>query len=139
MIGLLTYALMPAQAGGAGAYPGEVVDGGFDPIVLSLVGIAVVFVALSVIGGFIWLLGKVFVERDEPLLDAPVVASAHSMPLDGAVDSRTIVLLTAAAVAAAGRPVRLRGVTLISRNAGSAWAERGRVSIHASHNVGRSL
>ncbi len=110
-----------------------------EAYVLALVGFAVVFVALMLIGGFIWLLGKVFRERHAEVVAGPVKSAAHSMPPGGDVDARTIAVITAAAYAAVGWPVRVQRITFINHNTISAWAARGRATIHASHNVKRSL
>jgi len=110
----------------------------YEALILAVVGVTVVFTALVFIGSFIYLLGKVFAEREAPVV-SPAATSAHSMPVSEDIDARTIAVITAAAVAAIGRPVRLQRVTFINRNTVSAWSERGRVSIHASHNVRRSL
>ncbi len=110
----------------------------YEALILAAVGVTVVFGALVFIGSFIYLLGKVFAEREVPVV-SPTATSAHSMPVSEGIDARTIAVITAAAVAAVGRPIRLQRVTFINRNTVSAWSERGRVSIHASHNVRRSL
>ena len=110
----------------------------YEAFILAAVGVTVVFAALVFIGGFIYVLGKVFTEREVPVV-SPASTSAHSMPIGEGIDARTLAVITAAAVAAVGRPVRLQRVTFINRNTVSAWSERGRVSIHASHNVRRSL
>lgn len=110
----------------------------YDALILAAVGIVVVFSALALIGGFIGLLGKVFAEREMSVV-SPEVTSAHGMAVGGDIDARTVAVLTAAAMAAVGQPVRLQRITFINRNTVSAWSERGRVSIHASHNVRRSL
>lgn len=110
----------------------------YEALILAAVGIVVVFSALLIIGGFIGLLGKLFAEREVPVV-SPEATSAHSMTIGEGIDARTIAVISAAAMAAVGRPVRLQRITFINRNTVSAWSERGRVSIHASHNVRRSL
>lgn len=117
---------------------GEAAAGEGEAFLLALVGISVVFAALGLIGLFIFLLGRLFRERPEAIA-GPVNAAAHSMPVAEGIDARTIAVISAAAYAAVGRPVRVQRITFINHNTVSAWAERGRVSIHASHNVKRSL
>lgn len=107
-----------------------------EALFLAVVGMGVVFSALVTIGVCIYLLGLIFADRPkaEPEeVAAPLAVSGTD------VDSRTIAILTAAAYAAVGQPVSVQRITFINRNTISAWAERGRVSIHGSHNVRRTL
>jgi Na+-transporting methylmalonyl-CoA/oxaloacetate decarboxylase gamma subunit len=104
-----------------------------EALLLALVGMSVVFLALVTIGTFIFLLGRLFAERPAPVAETALSSSAEG------IDARTVAILSAAAVAAVGRPVRIQRITFINRNTISAWAERGRVSIHGSHNVRRTL
>jgi Na+-transporting methylmalonyl-CoA/oxaloacetate decarboxylase gamma subunit len=107
-----------------------------EALLLALVGMSVVFLALVTIGVFIYLLGRVFVNRPSA---APAAAMSAAPLGAGQLDARTIAVISAAAFAAVGRPVRVQRITFINRNTISAWAERGRVSIHGSHNVRRTL
>src|SRR5690606_7611656 len=104
-----------------------------------VVGISVVFSALVLIGSFIALLGRIFSEKPDPVAAEPVLKPVEGVPQSAQINPQTLAVLTAAAVAAVGRPVRLQRITFINHNTISAWAERGRVSIHGSHNVRRTL
>jgi Na+-transporting methylmalonyl-CoA/oxaloacetate decarboxylase gamma subunit len=107
-----------------------------EALLLALVGMSVVFLALVTIGFFIFLLGRLFAERAVPESQSRPVA--EPVAADG-LDPRTIAVISAAAFVAVGQPVRVQRITFINRNTISAWAERGRVSIHGSHNVRRTL
>lgn len=112
-----------------------------DAFTLAAVGISVVFVALAVVGGIMLLLGR-WLRAPEPaaLAAAPPAeasAPAHATGLPGHVDGPTLAVLTAAAVAALGRPVRVRRVTFVNQTTVSAWKAVGRITIHASHNLRR--
>jgi hypothetical protein len=50
-----------------------------------------------------------------------------------------VVVISAAAAAALNRPVRVKRITFLNQNTISAWAEAGRLTIHNSHRLGRSL
>lgn len=106
-----------------------------DALVLSGVGMTVVFAGLLLINGFISLLARLFVQKEPPAETLP----ARAVVTPDSPDAVTMAVITAAAVAAVGRPVRVQRITFINHNTISAWAERGRVSIHGSHNLRRSL
>ena len=57
----------------------------------------------------------------------------------GALTPQKVVVICAAAAAALNRPVRVQRITFLNQNTISAWAEAGRLSIHNSHRLGRSL
>jgi Na+-transporting methylmalonyl-CoA/oxaloacetate decarboxylase gamma subunit len=109
-----------------------------EALFLAVVGIGVVFTALVLIGVCISALGRLL-SPSEVVPPVQVISSAHGMPLRTEDHERLVILITAAATAAIGRPVRVRRITFINRNTISAWAERGRVSIQSSHNTGRRL
>lgn len=113
-----------------------------EAFALAAVGVGVVFAALAVVGGAMALLGRwLRTPEAAPLAAAapPAEASApaHATGLPGHLDGPTLALLTAAAVAAVGRPVRVRRVTFVEPVTASAWKEAGRLTIHASHNLRR--
>lgn len=124
-----------------------------EALELAVVGMGVVFTVLAVIGGLLVLLGKVFAEPVKDAAEAPAPSPrpagaapahttappAHTTAPPGHVDPQTLAVLTAAAYAAVGRPVRIRRVTFINQNTVSAWKEVGRATIQASHNIKRSL
>lgn len=139
LTGLTISVLLFVQENELDEYIDDVAEAEGEALLLAIVGMTVVFAALVLIGAFIFMLGKLLAERPKKPIVQPDAASAHSMPLEGELDARTVAIITAAAVAAVGGPVRVQRITFINRNTISAWAERGRVSIHASHNVKRSL
>ena len=117
-------------------------------ITLMLVGMFVVFATLLmimlVIAGINRLVGK-----EEPATptgttatsspQTPSNANAHSGQLPEKGDDLTpelVAVITAAAVAALQKPVRLRGVTLIDTT-GSAWLSGGRSRLMGSHSPTR--
>jgi Na+-transporting methylmalonyl-CoA/oxaloacetate decarboxylase gamma subunit len=110
-----------------------------DALLLGAVGMTVVFTGLLLINWFIALLARLLRAAEKPAEAAPVPVPAQASPALGEVEPATVAVITAAAVAAVGRPVRVQRITFINHNTISAWAERGRVSIHGSHNVRRPL
>jgi Na+-transporting methylmalonyl-CoA/oxaloacetate decarboxylase gamma subunit len=123
----------------------QAASGTREALELAVVGMGVVFTVLAVIGGLLVLLGKVFAAPGEEAVETPpapprpAAAPAHTTAPPGHVDPQTLAVLTAAAYAAVGRPVRIRRVTFINENTVSAWKEVGRATIQASHNIKRSL
>ena len=77
--------------------------------------------------------------KTRPVEEVPFTAPAQTLSAPGETDATTLAVITAAAVAAVGRPVRVQRITFINHNTISAWAERGRVSIQGSHNIRRPL
>lgn len=116
-----------------------------DALGLAVVGILVVFGALLAIGAAMTLLGRWLSEpvpAEAPAVAPPprqAAAPAHATGEPGHVSPQTLALLTAAAVTAVGGPVRVRRVTFLGEHTVSAWKEVGRATIHASHNIRRSL
>lgn len=87
-------------------------------VVLMVVGMGVVFVALTVLMGVVALLRRVF----DPAAPVAVVPAAPAVE-DG-VAPEIVAVLSAAAVAAMGAPVR---ITRVKRaEGGAAWASQGR-------------
>jgi hypothetical protein len=76
---------------------------------------------------------------------APTAASTSGATpgcISGAegVDKRTIVVLSAAVSAVLrGRPARINRITFLNQNTISAWAKAGRMGIHNSHRLGRTI
>jgi Na+-transporting methylmalonyl-CoA/oxaloacetate decarboxylase gamma subunit len=130
--------LMLIREGEPGRYMGRVAAAEQEALFLAVVGIGVVFTALVLIGVCISLLGRLLSPGETPA-PVQVISSAHGMPLRTEDHERLVILITAAATAVVGQPVRVRRITFINRNTISAWAERGRVSIQSSHHMGRRL
>lgn len=112
-----------------------------EMLVLAGVGVLVVFTALALIGVVMAGLGRLMAPPEAAAPPAPVeVAEAEALGAGtelGLTGPATVALLTAAAVAAVGRPVRIRRVTFVRPNSASAWKEVGRATIQASHNFNR--
>lgn len=108
-------------------------------LALAVVGMTVVFSGLLLINWFIALLGKLMNAKAAPEEVVLAAAPAQATPTPAESDAKTVAVITAAAFAAVGRPVRVQRITFINHNTISAWAERGRVSIHGSHNIRRPL
>lgn len=118
-----------------------------EGILMALVGMIVVFMALSFIGFLMWLL-QIITEKmhtQQPQVTqapAPVEAEpetryeTENIPHDTPSIPPTHKVIIAAAVAAAipGKATRVRRVQFVQRGgSGSGWAEQGRASIHRSH------
>ena len=78
-------------------------------VILTVVGMLVVFATLSMLGVLIALLGR-WLKADEPVVAAAVATTRRT---GGGVDPLIIAVLTAAATAATLQPVRLTQVKLV--------------------------
>lgn len=134
------YTLILAAAGTA---PGSSETGGLaDGLVLMVVGMAVVFMALILVGSSLVVIRKMAEEKPvKPKIPfapkstpAPAAQPAFGASPDGELDGRLIAILTAAAAAVAGGPVRLRRVQFLKGRADGSWSAAGRSHIHSSHN-----
>lgn len=124
-------------------------------IPLTVVGVAVVFLALIAILVMLGALQNLGFTDEKPLappakpspkavpqaVAAPAPASssvpavAPAVPVEeGDFSPELIAVLTAAAIAAVGQPVRIRQVRFVTRGV-SPWAHSGRRSIHSSHKL----
>lgn len=129
---LLLAATAAPQASGGASF--------LDMILLSLVGMLVVFTALGLIGGIMSLLGRLLAkEVVEEAVDPAVAPATETADVPAGLDPRTLAVLSAAAYAAVGRPVRLRRITFINENTVSGWKEAGRTAVQSSHNLRRPL
>jgi Na+-transporting methylmalonyl-CoA/oxaloacetate decarboxylase gamma subunit len=120
-----------------------------DGLLLMVLGMTVVFSALILLWGVLELLRRT-VGRPEAA-ETPKAAqstgvaggsASETLPIAAAgetneLDALTLAILTAAAIAVVGAPVRLTGVSLVSKGEGEAWATRGRIAIHTSHRLRR--
>lgn len=128
--GLLLLQAEPSAAPGDG-----------DPFALMAVGLGVVFLSLALIGVALALLSKFSARFEGPveIEEAGGELYAASGTDDAGIDTRTVALLTAAAFATVGRPIRVQRIKLLNQNKNSAWAGAGRTSVQSSHNIRRSL
>ncbi|MGD8453468.1 MAG: OadG family transporter subunit [Phycisphaerae bacterium] len=106
----------------------------FDGVMLSIVGVAVVFLALVLVWGGLELLRGILSQRRAATVVAAAPAPADPpVAEDGPVDGRTLAILTAAAVAALGPGVRIRRVRSVVRHPSSSWTGHGRIAVQSSH------
>jgi Na+-transporting methylmalonyl-CoA/oxaloacetate decarboxylase gamma subunit len=128
--GLLLLQVEPSAATGDG-----------DPFALMAVGLGVVFTALAVVGLFLNFLGKLTDRLDEQTNETGNAVESVIAPItdEGVIDAKTVAILSAAAFAAIGRPVRVQRIRLLQHTTTSAWAGAGRTSVQSSHNIRRSL
>lgn len=104
-----------------------------EGVVLLVVGMGVVFVALALMLGLVAVLARV-AKRPEPVAAAsPSPAPAPTVVSEGAITPELVAVLTAAAVAATGGPVRVRRVTVLGSTQSGAWLAGGRASLMGSH------
>ena len=111
-----------------------------EMLVLAGVGVLVVFTALALVGVVMVGLGRLMAPPEGAPPPPAAVAEAEALGAGtelGLTGPATVALLTAAAVAAVGRPVRVRRVTFVRPSSASAWKEVGRATIQASHNFNR--
>lgn len=104
-------------------------------VVLMVVGMGVVFVALTVILGLILLVRKILEEKPVPATQPEQVSTPAQQPVqaDDGVTPELVAVLTAAAVVATGKPVRLRRIAITGARSGDAWVAGGRQSLMGSH------
>ncbi len=111
-----------------------------DLLILACVGLLVVFAALSLIGGVMAGLTRLLARFETPaapLLPAEPLQPVSTEGLHEDVMPHTVAVITAAAFAAVGRPLRIRRVTFVRPNSATAWKGVGRATIQASHNFKR--
>jgi Na+-transporting methylmalonyl-CoA/oxaloacetate decarboxylase gamma subunit len=95
-----------------------------EGLVLSGIGILVVYVALFVTQLVIGFVARVF--REKPPVPASKAAPLQEVAF-GQVDRHVLVLLAAAAAVAVKRPVRIRRVRFVShKHIPASWASAGR-------------
>jgi hypothetical protein len=103
-----------------------------------------VLLPLGVAAG--WLAGAVAARRavrqELEALRAPVrvpipvrVAPPVAAPVPEVLSEETLAILTAVVAAVLGKKARIRGARLMPAGATAAWAQQGRASIQASHNL----
>ena len=114
-----------------------------DMIILALAGIGIVFLGLLVIYAVMTILRRIVPgEREEKAGGVPPPNSSYGMaPAPGNLpylDKRTVAIISAAAVAAVGRPLRVRRITFFNQNTMSGWNEAARSGLH-SHTLKRGL
>ena len=103
-------------------------------IELSIVGVVVVFGALIAIMIMLGALQKIGMATTAPPpapVAAPVVAPGR--PAD--LSPELVAVITAAAIAAVGQPIRVRRIRFAGTATNPTWAETGRRDIHTSHRL----
>lgn len=105
-------------------------------LVLLAVGMGGVFAALLLLAGMIWLLRA----ADEQLNRRRIRQYAKSVEAETGVEElndEIVAVLSAAAVAAMRRSVRIRRVRFLTAGREGAWAVTGRLNVMASHQISR--
>ena len=107
-----------------------------EGVILLVVGMGVVFLALTLIMTLVMILGRLARELAPKPAAAPAPAPAPTQTTDE-ITPELVAVLTAAAVAATGGPVRVRRVTVLGAgSSGGAWLAGGRASLMGSHRPG---
>lgn len=111
-------------------------------VVLMVVGMLVVFFALSIVGMLLAALSRWFSEKPKPapahVPSKPAVAAMAGPVAESGIGAHTLVVISAAVAAALGAGARVTKVrTLTPDRSGTAWASQGRVDIHSSHAFGK--
>ncbi len=105
-----------------------------DGLMITAVGMAVVFIALVSIWGLLILLKNIVPAQEEKVTQAaPKPIEADQLPEQ--MDPELIAVLTATAIAIAKAPVRIKRVRYVPPGQGQAWAQHGRQVIHSSHRL----
>jgi len=95
-----------------------------EGLIISVVGVGVVFVALTVVAFVVGIIGRL--AQDKPPIPASKAAPLPDVAYTG-IDKHVVVLLAAAATAAVKRPVRIRRVRFVShQRIPTEWAAAGR-------------
>lgn len=123
---------------------GEVWEG----VALMVVGMTIVFIALSAVGIVIAASSAIAKRMDGGSPAADLTVEDEEMPVSAPAVEETaspeqspdqlIAVLTAAAAVALGKSVRVVGITR-SPQTSSAWSQMGRSTIHSSHNLRKNL
>lgn len=107
-----------------------------DGFILMMVGMAVVFSALSLLLGTIMLLKRIL-ERSPAIAEKakPKDAEVEKNPAEQPFDNHLIAILTAAATAALRARVRVYRIGFSGEEYRSdhAWVQQGRSELHMSH------
>ncbi|QDU72793.1 OadG family protein [Mucisphaera calidilacus] len=110
-----------------------------EGVMLTIVGMTVVFGSLIVLLFLVRLIGAALSDREKPVA-APAAAAVSTAPAPassgGVDDGALIAVLSAAAAAVVGRRVRIQGVRMVTRR-DRAWSQQGRRSIMTSHRPQR--
>lgn len=107
-----------------------------EGVMLTIVGMVVVFASLIVLLFLVRLIGALLAEKPKPVVAAAPAAPASAPASTGTDEGELIAVLTAAATAVIGRRVRVQGIRMVSRR-DRAWAQQGRRSILTSHRPSR--
>ncbi len=104
-------------------------------LVLSVVGISVVFATLVVLALVIGQIVRLFSGRDD---GKPAVLSAvDDVDNDASIDPRHRVVIAAAVAAALGQRSRVHRVVMLGNRSGRQWVTEGRVVVMGSHRPHR--
>lgn len=131
----LSLSLLFSPATVSAPQPGGGADAGLG-VALMIVGMGVVFAALIAIWFTVALIRKFGEDRPGK---TPAVESAPSPATPEVDNAHLVAVLSAAAVAAVGRPVRVRQVVLLGRSGNEAWSSDGRVTIMGAHRLQTSF
>lgn len=106
-------------------------------LILLVVGMGGVFCALLLLAGMIWLLKSAddWTNRFRIRRYAREAAT-HAEEGEG-LNDEIVAVVTAAAMAAARRRVRVKTVRFLTPLTAGAWSSSGRLSIMASHQIAR--
>ena len=104
-------------------------------LVLSVVGVGVVFVGLVVLSLVIGRLVRLLADRGGG--EVPSVQGPGDRPRDGAVDPRHIVVIAAAVAAAVGPRSRVHRIVMLGNRSGDPWVTEGRGVVMGSHRPHR--
>jgi sodium pump decarboxylase gamma subunit len=107
-----------------------------ESLLLLIVGMGGVFSALLLLAGMIWL----FRAADEQLNRRRIrkyAKTVETAPGVEEINDEIVAVLSAAAVAALRKPIRIRRVRFLTAGGEGAWAVTGRLNVMASHQISR--
>lgn len=104
-------------------------------LVLSVVGITVVFATLVVLALVIGQIVRLFSGRDDG--EPAVLSAVDDVDNDASIDPRHRVVIAAAVAAALGKRSRVHRVVMLGNRSGRQWVTEGRVVVMGSHRPHR--
>jgi sodium pump decarboxylase gamma subunit len=107
-----------------------------EALLLLVVGLAVVFSALLLLAGMIWVLE--WADRTiNSLRIRKYAKKVETHKVDDALNDEIVAVIAAAVATTVGRAVKIRKVRFLSGTPAAAWAVTGRLNIMASHAIAR--
>lgn len=106
-----------------------------DAAVLGVVGLTIVFAALALVLLCLTVVTRLGASDEAPAAADSSPETAADAARDDSIPPQELAVITAAAVAALRRPVRITRVRRLHANPDSVWSAHGRIVVQASHQL----